>query len=119
MLKDIKIKATNGKTKYVGRFENIAAMAEHFKKDLSGANLSRANMTGADMTCANITGANIDFSSWPLHCGSFKAIVDRKQKTKLLEHALRLIEYNKGDEDLKQILDLDFVKKARSEFHQK
>ena len=93
--------------------------ADLTRANLSMANLSDADMTGANLRWANLTRANLDFSCWPLWCGSFNAIVDRKQKIQILEHALRLIEYNKGDDDLKRILELDFVKNARSEFHHK
>jgi len=66
--------------------------------DLTGANLTRANLTDADLACADLTGANLtgadlagadlDFSAWPLHCGSLKAKLDAKQKRQLLYHLL-------------------------------
>ena len=56
--------------------------------NLTGADLTGANLTGADLTHANLTGANLDFSSWPLWCGSLKVKLGTKQKRQLLYHLL-------------------------------
>jgi len=64
--------------------------------DLTGANLSRANLREADLTEADLTGANlrgadltgadIDFSCWPLWCGSNGVKVDVKIFAQLAAH---------------------------------
>ena len=64
--------------------------------DLTGANLSRADLTGAnlswaDLSRANLTGAdlswaNIDYSCWPLWCGSKKVKVDARIAAQLAAH---------------------------------
>ena len=59
--------------------------------DLSGANLSRANLRGANLRGANLCGANLcgadlDFSCWPLWCGSKGVKVDRKIAAQLAAH---------------------------------
>ena len=51
--------------------------------DLSGAYLREADLRRADLS-----GANIDYSSWPMWCGSIKAVVDRTIAVQLLYHAL-------------------------------
>jgi len=59
--------------------------------DLTDADLRRANLTGVNLTDADLTGADLDFSSWPLWCGSLKAKLDQKQKRQLLYHALAVM----------------------------
>ncbi len=49
--------------------------------DLSGADLSWADLRGADLS-----GADIDFSCWPLWCGSIGVKVDRKIAAQLAAH---------------------------------
>jgi hypothetical protein len=56
--------------------------------DLSGANLSGANLSRADLSGADLSGANLDYSQWPLWCGSLSAKLDTKQKRQLLYHVL-------------------------------
>ena len=64
--------------------------------DLRGANLRGANLRGADLRDADLRsadlrdadlrGANLDFSCWPLWCGSKGVIVDLKVAYQLLAH---------------------------------
>ena len=42
----------------------------------------------ADLQNANLQGANLDFSCWPLWCGSLGVKLDKKQKRQLLYHVL-------------------------------
>ena len=50
--------------------------------DLQGANLQRADLQGA-----NLQGANLDFSCWPLWCGSSNIKIDERLAKQLLAHA--------------------------------
>ena len=64
--------------------------------DLRGANLRGANLRGADLWGANLRdadfrGANIDYSCWPLWCGSLDVIVDRRIFCQLAYHLCRVI----------------------------
>jgi uncharacterized protein YjbI with pentapeptide repeats len=73
--------------------------ANLYGANLSGADLSGANLYGADLSRANLSGANlygadIDFSSWPLWCGSKDAKIDVRQAKQLLAHALRVAAIN-------------------------
>ena len=54
--------------------------------DLSGANLSWADLSGANLCGANLCGADLDFSCWPLWCGSKGVKVDRKIAAQLAAH---------------------------------
>jgi hypothetical protein len=69
--------------------------ADLTRTDLRGANLSgvtlrRADMTGADLRWADMTGANIDYSCWPLWCGSLGVKVDKKIAVQLAYHLCSL-----------------------------
>ena len=57
---------------------------------LNGAYLSRANLRGADLRCADLRGAYLDFSVFPLWCGSFKIKDDGRLTKQLLGHIARL-----------------------------
>ena len=54
--------------------------------DLSGADLRRANLSGADLRRANLRRANLDFSCWPLWCGSLKVKTDKRLACQLAYH---------------------------------
>ena len=43
-----------------------------------------------DLSGANLRGANIDFSCWPLWCGSFGVKTDIEQIRRLLYHICRV-----------------------------
>ena len=59
--------------------------------NLSGADLSEADLRGADLRGADLRGAdlseaNLDFSCWPLWCGSKNVKVDKKIFAQLAMH---------------------------------
>ena len=61
--------------------------------DLRDADLRDANLRGADLRWANLRGANLhgadmDYSSWPLWCGSLSAKIDKLLACQLLYHTL-------------------------------
>jgi len=58
--------------------------------DLSGANLSDADLSGANLSHADLSGANLDFSCWPLWCGSLGVKVDDKFVCQLFFHWCKL-----------------------------
>ena len=58
--------------------------------DLRKADLKCANLKGADLKCANLEKANLDYSCWPLWCGSFDVEVDRNVAAQLAYHFCRL-----------------------------
>ena len=54
--------------------------------DLSRANLLSADLSRADLLSADLSWANIDFSCWPLWCGSKKVKVDIGIVYQLIAH---------------------------------
>ena len=48
--------------------------------DLQDADLRGANLQGANLRGANLRGANLDYSCWPLWCGSLDVKVDRRKE---------------------------------------
>jgi len=50
----------------------------------------RADLQNASLQYANLHGANLDFSCWPLHCGSLDAKVDKRIAAQLAYHFCRL-----------------------------
>ncbi|MFA7100687.1 MAG: pentapeptide repeat-containing protein [Bacilli bacterium] len=56
--------------------------------DLRYADLRYANLRSANLSSADLSSANLDFSCWPLWCGSISAKLDIKQKRQLLYHLL-------------------------------
>jgi hypothetical protein len=70
--------------------------------DLRGTDLRDANLWGTDLLDANLRGAdlrgaNLDFSCWPLWCGSINVKVDERLARQLMTHALKVsLEYWPG-----------------------
>ena len=58
--------------------------------DLRGADLRGADLRGADLCGANLRGANLDYSCWPLWCGSIGVKADRRLFAQLLYHLCSL-----------------------------
>ena len=58
--------------------------------DLRGADLRYTDLNSANLRGADLRGANIDFSVFPLWCGSFDIIVDDNILEQLLTHIQRL-----------------------------
>jgi hypothetical protein len=56
--------------------------------NLRNADLRCANLRNADLRDADLRGADLDFSCWPLWCGSLGVKLDTKQKRQLLYHVL-------------------------------
>jgi uncharacterized protein YjbI with pentapeptide repeats len=54
--------------------------------NLSEANLSGAYLRGANLSEANLRGADLDYSCWPLWCGSKKVKVDMRIVYQLIAH---------------------------------
>ena len=58
--------------------------------DLQGADLRGANLQGTNLQGADLRGANLDFSCWPLWCGSQNVKIDEKQAKQLFAHVLNV-----------------------------
>lgn len=59
--------------------------------NLHGVNLQGADLQGADLRVADLQRANLDYSCWPLWCGSLGVIVDKRIAAQLAYHFCRLI----------------------------
>ena len=59
--------------------------------DFQAADLRGADLRGVDFQAADLRGANIDYSCWPLWCGSLDVIVDRRIFCQLAYHLCRVI----------------------------
>ena len=60
--------------------------------NLEDANLERANLAGANLKNANLKGANLDYSCWPLWCGSLRNVrIDKRIFAQLAYHICRVI----------------------------
>jgi len=58
--------------------------------DLQGADLQRADLRGADLQDAYLRGADLDYSCFPLWCGSFDMTTDIRLPAQLAYHFCRL-----------------------------
>lgn len=59
--------------------------------NLHGVNLQGADLRVADLRVADLQRANLDYSCWPLWCGSLGVIVDKRIAAQLAYHFCRLI----------------------------
>ena len=90
--------------------------------DLSKANLSKANLSGADLRGANLSGAdlrgaNLDFSSFPLWCGSLEMKTDTKQRKQIAYHLASLFVNSKEPLTDEEIQLLNVIKPYANQFH--
>ena len=74
-----------------GKKANLSS-ADLSGADLSDADLSDADLSHADLRYADLRGANVDFSSWPLWCGSLKGVkVDARIARQLAYHLCSVV----------------------------
>lgn len=94
--------------------------------DLSWANLSRADLSGADLIGvdlrradlreADLRGADLDFSSWPLWCGSLNVKIDKRIFCQLLYHTLRAGK-SVDDPEVKKLFEITELVNLANQFH--
>lgn len=78
----------------------------------------RANMQDADLRGADMLGADIDYSAWPLWCGSLKAHVDDRIAIQLLYHTLSVVQHSPHvSAELKRTLLTEDVVGIANRFH--
>ena len=80
--------------------------------DLRGAYLRGADLRGADLRGADLRGADLDFSCWPLWCGSLGVKVDAQIVNQLIYH---LCSVDCADEDFQAIRPL--LLRLANKFH--
>ena len=84
--------------------------------NLQGANLCWADLRGANLRGANLQGADVDFSCWPLWCGSLNVKIDKRIFCQLLYHALRAGQ-SADDPEVKKIFEIPEVVNLANQFH--
>jgi hypothetical protein len=92
--------------------------------DFRGANLRTTNLQGVDLRGAKLQnadlfGADLDFSVWPLRCGSLSAKIDDRIITQLLYHAAMPAQNNDivTDPDIEKLFNSKLFKKVVNKFH--
>ena len=58
--------------------------------DLRETNLRETNLCETNLNGADLRGANLDFSCWPLWCGSLDVTVDKRIAAQLAYHFCRV-----------------------------
>ena len=71
--------------------------------NLRGANLSDADLRGANLSDADLSGANLDYSCYPLWCGSLHLKADKRLACQLAYHLCSM-----------QCDDADYIKMRNS-----
>jgi uncharacterized protein YjbI with pentapeptide repeats len=75
------------------------------RADLSVADLRGADLSEANLSWANLRGADLDFSCWPLWCGSKRVKVDAKITEQLAGHmAVIVVDLDGVDEGTAQLI---------------
>ena len=69
---------------------NLEQILHDHKLWLAGQGGRQADLRGANLWGADLRGANLDFSAWPLSCGSFGVKVDDRIVAQLFCHIARL-----------------------------
>ena len=86
-------------------YEKIKKVLEEHKKWIEdNSNGKRAKLSNADLRYANLSNANLDFSCFPLWCGSFGIKADDRIVSQLIYHVCRLNIENCSDE-IKQFVN--------------
>ena len=84
--------------------------------DLRGADLSRADLTGADLRGADLTDADLDYSCFPIWCGSLTVKIDKRVFCQLLYHTLRAGQ-SVDDPEVKKLFAIPEVVALANQFH--
>ena len=65
---------------------------------------------------ADLRGANVDFSCWPLWCGSLNVKIDKRIFCQLLYHTLRAGQ-SVDDQEVKKLFEIPEVVNLANQFH--
>ena len=86
--------------------------------NLRDANLRDADLCGADLCGANLRVANLDFSCWPLWCGSLHVKIDDRIAHQLIYHVCSaIISSPEVSDSIKNIMLLQPVLGLANKFH--
>ena len=90
--------------------------ADLSEANLREANLSWADLSGANLSGADLSGANLDFSCWPLWCGSMNPKIDKRIFCQLLYHTMRA-GLSVDAPDVKKLFEIPEVVDLANQFH--
>ena len=84
--------------------------------DLMDANLRSADLRRADLRSADLSDADLDFSVFPLWCGSFNIKVNERLPIQLIYHICKM-KIETDDADLKRLVNSKTFRKVANKFH--
>lgn len=84
--------------------------------DLREADLREADLSFADLRGADLRGADVDFSCWPLWCGSLNVKIDKPIFCQLIYHTL-LAGQSVDDQEVKKLFEIPEVVNLANKFH--
>lgn len=84
--------------------------------DLRETDLFRAYLHYTNLRDADLSGSDLDYSDWPLWCGSLTAKIDKRLFCQLLYHVVRAGQ-SVEDEEVRKFLDLPEVIALANQFH--
>ena len=84
--------------------------------DLREADLFGANLRKADLREADLRGADVDFSCWPLWCGSLNVKIDKRIFCQLLYHTLRAGK-SVDDPEVNRLFEIPEIVNLANQFH--
>lgn len=84
--------------------------------DLCDADLRNADLFGANLRGADLRGADLDYSCWPLWCGSLFPKIDKRLACQLLYHALRAMQ-SCDDPEVQEFLRCSRAITLANQFH--
>ena len=88
------------------------------EKDGERADLDGANLSGAKLSSADLRGANLDYSCWPLWCGSLNTKGDEHLVIQLLYHTMRLAQNSDISDELRKALFSEgLIQQVNAKFH--
>lgn len=85
---------------------------------LCGADLRDADLRATNLRSTDLRGANIDYSAWPLWCGSLEAYIGDRIAIQLLYHLLRPVQASPYvSQEVKERLMTDDLIDLANHFH--
>ena len=102
----------------MGRKELYLILEKHKRWLNSEKGGERANLQGVNLQGADLRGADLDYSCWPLWCGSLGVHIDDRLAKQLLYHLLYNVAYSKHiSEEVKNALLRPDIVALANEFH--
>ena len=105
----VKIKFIDGKNPLEIDAETVSDAVQYAVKN-------RLNLHWADLSGANLQEADVDFSCWPLWCGSLNVKIDKRIFCQLIYHALRAGQ-SVDDPEVKRLFEIPEIVNLANQFH--